>query len=97
VFPNKGGAPYERMDYSDGASGKGYFWDLVKSAGLKGVVTFLPFTIRSRSWLFVSLRPAVSNQTTKRHRSRQRVQPQPRLPAMSVPFWQRGQVSSEID
>jgi integrase len=40
VFPNKGGAPYDRMDRADGAEGKGYFADAVAAAGLKGVVTF---------------------------------------------------------
>ena len=40
VFPNKGGAPYERMDRAEGVEGKGYFADAVEAAGLKGRVTF---------------------------------------------------------
>jgi integrase len=40
VFPNKGGAPYERMDRVDGVEGKGYFADAVIAAGLAGKVTF---------------------------------------------------------
>jgi integrase len=40
VFPNKGGAPYERMDRVEGVEGKGYFADAVQMAGLKGRVSF---------------------------------------------------------
>jgi site-specific recombinase XerD len=40
VFPNKGGAPYERMYRVDGVEGKGYFVDAVIVAGLAGKVTF---------------------------------------------------------
>jgi integrase len=40
VFPNKGGAPYDRIDGVEGVSGKGFFFDAVAAAGLKGKVTF---------------------------------------------------------
>jgi len=40
VFPNQGGAPYDRMDRAPAAAGKGYFFDAVEVAGLKGKVTF---------------------------------------------------------
>jgi integrase len=40
VFPNKGGAPYHAMDYADDVEGKGFFWDVVEAASVKGVVTF---------------------------------------------------------
>lgn len=40
VFPNRGGAPYARMDRAPEASGKGYFPDAVAAAGLCGEVTF---------------------------------------------------------
>jgi integrase len=40
VFPNRGGAPYVRMDQAPEASGKGFFPDVVEAAGLKGIVTF---------------------------------------------------------
>ena len=40
VFPNRGGAPYERMDRAPEAAGKGYFPDAVEAAGLKGKMSF---------------------------------------------------------
>jgi integrase len=40
VFPNRGGAPYERMDRAPEAAGKGYFGDAIEAAGLKGRVTY---------------------------------------------------------
>jgi integrase len=40
VFPNKGGAPYIRLDYAPKDSGKGFFPDAVKAAGMKGSMTF---------------------------------------------------------
>jgi integrase len=40
VFPNRGGAPYARLDRAPDASGKGYFPDAVAAAGLGGKVTF---------------------------------------------------------
>ena len=40
VFPNRGGAPYDRIDGAPAAAGKGYFFDAVEAAGLKGKVTF---------------------------------------------------------
>jgi len=40
VFPNRGGAPYIRLDYAPKDSGKGFFPDAVKAAGMKGSMTF---------------------------------------------------------
>lgn len=40
VFPNVGGAPYVRLAMASKGSGKGFFADVVETAGLKGVVTF---------------------------------------------------------
>lgn len=40
VFPNRGGAPYIRLDYAPKGAGKGFFRDAVKVAGLKGSMTF---------------------------------------------------------
>ena len=40
VFPNQGGSPYDRMDHAPNAAGKGWFFDAVEAAGLKGKVTF---------------------------------------------------------
>src|SRR6187551_1921995 len=52
-----------------------------------------PFSTKSRSWASVIRLPATSNQITNEQSSRQREQPQPRLPAISLPWRQRGQVS----
>ncbi len=40
VFPNQGGAPYERMDGAPEGAGIGWFPMAVEAAGLKGRVTF---------------------------------------------------------
>jgi integrase len=40
VFPNRGGAPYVRMDRAPECSGKGFFRDVVAAAGLSGKVSF---------------------------------------------------------
>ena len=40
VFPNQGGSPYHRMDLAPDVAGKGFFWDVVEAAGVKGIVTF---------------------------------------------------------
>jgi integrase len=40
VFPNKNGAPYTPIDGAEGGAGKGFFFDAVAAAGLKGKVTF---------------------------------------------------------
>jgi integrase len=40
VFPNRGGAPYVRLERAPDCAGKGYFRDVVVAAGFDGVVTF---------------------------------------------------------
>jgi integrase len=40
IFPNRGGAPYVRIEYDPDVKGLGYYPTAVQAAGLKGRVTF---------------------------------------------------------